>query len=85
MMESVTYNQAWFVWGYTVVWFVVQDAAKVATYRVLRRAGWLPPARGGFYSGGGVRRYGSATLTPAELRRVEDAAVGLCTLNQADP
>ena len=111
-MESITYNQACFVWGYTLFWFAAQDAAKVAAYRVLRRAGWLPlrswasyplssagrsRGRGGGGGGGGgiytytsggvtgvtgygvrgsVRGlgYGPATLTSAELRRVEDAA-----------
>ena len=75
-MEAVTAGQACFVWGYALIWVFLQDSAKVATYRVLHRAGWLPV--GGATDGGDEGRhagcYGGAALTPAEVSAVEDAA-----------
>ena len=45
-------------WAFVIVWFLIQDASKVATYRVLRRAGMMPEA---------------STISPAEIARLERA------------
>ena len=72
-MTSVGWSDVAKVWAWSVVCFLVRDAAKVAAHRTLARAGWTPAPSGG-RAVGGARWRATQYLSRAETRRVEEAA-----------
>jgi H+-transporting ATPase len=55
LMPPIGWSWALFVWGYALVWFLINDQVKLLAYRILpaskppailaARSGQLPPAR----------------------------------------
>jgi len=41
MITPIGWEPALWIWAYALVWFVVNDAVKVFTYRILQREGVL--------------------------------------------